>query len=202
MGRREPHAAAAAQFRLQDAIDASDVIGRWSYDVPNDRVYADALVALVFNLDPVRAQAGAPLGAFLDGVHPEDRERTARLIAKSAEDGLACVIEYRVCSADGVTRWILDRGRIARDKSGRPSHGSGILVDITQAKLDEAARLMESSSPLNVPLERAAEHCLAAHEAISELPRSVLHQMSATMLLEIGRQLATVDRDERLGRLN
>ncbi len=201
MGRREPRVATAAHVLLQEAIDASEVIGRWEYDVPNDRVYADALVALVFNLDPVLAQAGAPLKAFLEGVHPEDRERTARLIAKSAENGLPCAIEYRVCSADGVTRWVLDRGRISRDKAGLPTHGRGILIDITQTKMAEAAPV-SAPFPDDVPLERAAEHCLAAHEAINALPRSVLHHMSATMLMEIGRQLATRDRDERLARFN
>lgn len=199
MGRREPCAAAAAEILLQDAIDASEVIGRWEYDVPNDRVYADALVALVFNLNPELAKAGAPLSAFMDGVHSDDRERVVRLIAKSAENGLPCAIEYRVCSADGVTRWVLDRGRIAQDGAGRPAHGSGILVDITQTKHDETAYFSGLAPARPAPLERAAEHCLAAREAIQELPQSVLHQMSDMMLLEIGLRLSEVADSRRSG---
>lgn len=202
MGQRVSPAAAAAQVLLQDAIDASDVIGRWEYDVPNDRVYADTLAALVFNLDPMVAEMGAPLSAFLEGIHREDRERAARTIAQSAEDGLSCVLEYRVCSADGVIRWILDRGRIDHDRAGRPTRGNGILIDITQMKRDEAACIHTATSVSNTPLERAAEHCLAVRQAIYELPPSVLHQMSDMLLLEIGRRLSGIAALERPGVTN
>ncbi|MCJ2080275.1 PAS domain-containing protein [Methylobacterium sp. J-090] len=201
MGHRASQTAVAAQILLQDALDSSETIGRWEYDVPNDRVYADALVALVFNLDPVRAEAGAPLSAFLDGIHPDDRERAARTIAQSAEDGLSCTLEYRVCSADGVTRWILDRGRIAHDRTGRPTRGSGILVDITQTKQD-AADICTSPFDPRSSLERAAEHSLAARDAIHELPDSVLHLMSNMLLLEIGRQLSDISDVRRQGGTN
>lgn len=52
MGRYRANEALASQIMLQQALDTSDLIGRWEYDVLNDRVYADALVALVFNVDP------------------------------------------------------------------------------------------------------------------------------------------------------
>lgn len=202
MGECEPRAAAVAQVLLQEALDASETIGRWEYDVPKDRVYADALVALVFNLDPMRAEAGAPLSAFLAGIHPDDRERAARTIAQSAEDGLSCTLEYRVCSADGVTRWILDRGRIAHDRAGRPTRGSGILVDIIQTKHEAGAGSQPSSFDPKDPLERAAEHGLAVRAAIHELPHSVLHQMSDMLLWEIGRQLSDITNVRRQGGMN
>ncbi|KQP11201.1 hypothetical protein ASF28_09150 [Methylobacterium sp. Leaf99] len=196
MGQRTPYAEAAAQILLQDALDASETIGRWEYDVINDRAYADALVALVFNLDPLAAETGAPLKAFLAGIHPDDRERATQTIARSVEDGLSCTLEYRVCSADGVTRWVLDRGRFTHDREGRPTRGTGILVDITQMKQEAAAPVLTS------PLERAAEHCLAAREAIHELPHSVLHQMSDMLLFEIGRELSRIGGSERRGKAN
>lgn len=201
MGQRTSQPAAAAQILLQDALNASEVIGRWDYDVPNDRVCGDALVALVFNIDPVQAEVGVPLRAFLDGIHPDDRERAARTIAQSAEDGLCCTLEYRVCSADGVTRWILDRGRIAHDRSGRPTHGSGILIDITQTKQEAASPHTSCFDPRR-PLERAAEYGLAVRAAIHELPHSVLHQMGDMLLLEIGRRLSDIADVRRRGEAN
>nr|USU32450.1 PAS domain-containing protein [Methylobacterium sp. OTU13CASTA1] len=198
--QRNQRSIAITERLLQDAIDASEVIGRWEYDVPNDRVYGDALVALVFNLDPVRAEAGAPLSAYLDGIHPDDRERAARTIAQSAADGLSCTLEYRVRSADGVTRWILDRGRISQDHAGRPTKGSGILIDITQTKQDAA--LGGHSADTRGPLERAAEHGLAVRAAIHELPHSVLHSMSDMLLLEIGRRLSVIADIRRQGGVN
>lgn len=186
---------------LQQALDASDTIGQWEYDVPNDRVYADALVALVFNLDPAETAAGASLDAFRAGVHPEDRGRFEREIKRSTETGLCCTFEYRVCSADGVVRWVLDRGRIALDEAGRPQRGSGVLIDITQSRLGDREGSSISCQAQH-PLERAAEHCFAAREAIHELPEPLLHRMSDMLLLEVGRALSKLTDERRRGAMN
>jgi hypothetical protein len=182
----------ASQIVLQDAIDSSDVIGRWDWDITSDRLYADALVLLLFNVDPATAETGAPLDLFLSGMHCEDRERTRRLIMRSAEAGRSYVAEYRVYSADGKIRWVLARGRFTLDEAGRPLRGGGLLIDITQNKLDEVAYVSDTVWPSDHPLERAAEHCLAAREAIQELPHSVIHHLSDMLLLEIGRGLSTL----------
>ena len=187
---------------LQQAIDASDMIGRWEYDVPNDRVYADALVALVFNVDPATTVAGVSLDVFLAGVHPDDRERFTREIKRSAETGLCCTFEYRVCSADGVTRWVLDRGRIALDEFGRPQRGSGVLIDITQTRLGDHEEGSQQTCQAQHPIERAAEHCLAARKAIHELPEPLLHRMSDMLLLEVGRALSKLTDERRRGAMN
>jgi PAS domain-containing protein len=197
MGQRETCTIKASQVALQDAIDTSDVIGRWDWDIPNDRLYADSLVALLFNVDPFLAKDGVPLRYFLDAIHPEDREATARTIAMSVETGRSYVQEYRVLSADRATRYVLARGLITLDHAGRPIRGSGVLVDITQNRIDETAAAQAVH-----PLERAAEHCLAAHKALQDLPETLLHQMSAMLLLEVGRRLSKLESDQRRARMN
>lgn len=197
MGRYSAGEVEVSQIMLQQAIDASDMIGRWEYDVPNDKIYADALVALVFNIDPAATAVGVSLSVFLAGVHPEDRERFIREIKRSTETGLCCTFEYRVCSADGVVRWVLDRGRIALDEAGRPQRGSGVLVDITQWREGDQSAW---SGQEEHPLERAAEHCLAARKAIHEVPDPLLHRMSDMLLLEVGRALSKLtDAHHRAG---
>ena len=202
MGRFRARETQVSQIMLQQAIDASEVIGRWEYDVPNDRVYTDALVALVFNVDPAATVAGVSLDVFLAGVHPDDRERFTREIKRSAETGFCCTFEYRVCSADGVTRWVLDRGRIALDEFGRPQRGSGVLIDITQTRLDENEEGLQQTCQEQHPIERAAEHCLAARRAIQELPEPLLHRMSDMLLLEVGRALSKLMDERRRGGMN
>lgn len=189
---------------LQEAIDAVDVIGRWEYDVQNDRVYTDTLVALVFNVDPALAKSGTSIKDFLAGIHPADRERTESAIKRSAETGLCSTMEYRVCSADGVVRWLLDRGRVTLDADGNPRHGSGVVIDMTRTRLagdgaerDERLRdggsedglLRDGDDPDRTPLESAAEHCLAARNALHAVPEPLLHRMSDMLLLEVGRAL-------------
>lgn len=202
MGGGGTVAAKASQIMLQEAIDALDVIGRWDWDISSDRVYADATVALLFNVDPALAEAGTPLAQFLNGMHSEDREETRRLIARCAEEGRSFLAEYRVCSADGCTRWVLARGRFTLDQAGAPLRGTGILIDVTPMRVEEVDHPPRTMLHSDHPLERAAEHCLAAHKAIYELPQSMLHQMNTMLLMEIGRQLTMLERDERCKRLN
>lgn len=192
MGRHRRLTTKDAELGLQEAIDASDVIGRWRYDVPNDRLYADTMVALVLNVDPMVAQAGIPIETFLAGVHPDDRERTARQFKQDEAIGGRCVLEYRVCSSDGVTRRVLDRGHIEHDAAGRPSQGHGVLIDVTQTRFEEAPNAMKASASAQHPLERAADQCLALNRTISELPDPLLRRMSDMLLLELGIALAKI----------
>lgn len=202
MGRGQLGGAKVSQIGLQDAIDATDVIGRWDWDIPNDRAFSDPTVALLFGVDPALAKVGTPLARFMSGMHSEDRDPTHRLIERCAKAGRSYLAEYRVCSADGNLRWVLARGRFALSQTGAPLRGSGILIDVTQKWFDQADHASAAVLHSDHPLERAAEHCLAAHKAINELPRSVLHLLSDALLLEVGSQLAKLEGDQRRARMN
>jgi hypothetical protein len=175
---------------MQAALDAQDVIGSWNWDIAADRVHADALVALLFNVNPDSAEAGAPLAAFAAAIHPEDRERVTSLIGASAREGRSYVAEYRVCSADGVTRWILARGRYQIDAAGRPFRGRGIVIDITPSRMSEDAYVRTGRDGALHPLERAADHCVAAHRALVDEDDAHLKLLSEMLLFEVGRKLA------------
>lgn len=192
----------ASQIQLQAAIDASDVIGRWDWDIPNDRLYADATVALLFSVDPALAQGGVPLSLFLEAIHPDDRPKTAEVIAKSAQAGRSYVQEYRVRSADGAMRWVLARGLIELDRAGLPRRGTGFLIDITRNRADTATYPARMPSPSEHPLEKAAEHCLAARYAIHKLPEPLLRNMTDMLLLELGRRLSKLQSDQSRARMN
>ncbi|MCK2056297.1 PAS domain-containing protein [Methylobacterium sp. 37f] len=202
MARRDTCAAETPQIALQDAMDASDMIGRWEWDIPNDRLFADATVALLSSVDPSVARGGAPLSLFLKAVHPEDRVKTAEIIARSALSGRSYVHEYRIHSADGALRWVLARGRIELDETGQPRRGSGFLIDVTENHADEAACSAGLPDLSEHPLEEAAEHCLAARQAVQKLADPLLENMTNMLLLELGRRLSKLERDQRRARMN
>lgn len=193
MARRDTCAVEPSQFALQDAIDASDMIGRWDWDIPNDRLYADATVALLFNVDPTMAQGGVPLSLFLDAIHVDDRTKTVEVIARSAKAGRSYVQEYRVNSADGAMRWVLARGLIELDETGQPRRGTGFLIDITENRAEEAAYSARMPDCVGDPLEDAAEHCLVARCAIQKLSDPLLQNMVDMLLLELGRRLSKLE---------
>jgi hypothetical protein len=190
---------------FQGALDALDVIGNWSWDAASDRIQADMFVALLFNVDPEEAETGLPLATFVAGIHPDDRDRVLALVRRGGRDGGLYVIEYRVRSTDGLTRWVLGRGRFLFDHRGRPVSGSGIIVDITDVRMNETrVRAVEVTELRGgePPLERAADFAMAAHRAICELQDPALKTRAEALLLDLGRRLAEQERRARRAHMN
>ncbi|QGY02323.1 PAS domain-containing protein [Methylobacterium mesophilicum SR1.6/6] len=175
---------------FQHALDALDVIGRWAWDAATDRVRSDAFVALLFNLLPEEAEDGVPLSSFVDGIHADDRDRVLALVRRSAQEGSTYLTEYRVNSIDGRTRWVLARGRFTSDADGRPLVGSGILVDISRMRMSEGTFNEAESVPEEAPLDRAADHAIAAQQSIAEMSDPALKVLADALLIALGRKLA------------
>ncbi len=66
-----------SQERLAFAFAASGSLGWWDWDIPADRLYAGEHFARMYGVDPAEAAEGAPLAAFVDGIHPDDRAGSA-----------------------------------------------------------------------------------------------------------------------------
>ena len=193
----------ATPFRA--ALDTLDVTGSWSWDGASNRVRADMFVALLFNVDPEAAELGLPASAFAAGIHPEDRDRVLALLRRRVRDGDLYVIEYRVRSADGATRWVLGRGRFLADHRGRPISGRGIIVDITDVRTGERATGAlgaDDHHEAETPLERAADFAMAAHRAICELEDPALRARADALLLDLGRRLAEKERRAHRAQMN
>ena len=175
---------------FRHARDALDVVGRWEWEAATDSVRSDAFVALLFNVDPAKAETGISRAAFQAAIHPEDRERILGLIRQCAQEGRAYVTEYRVIAFDGQTRWVLARARFSCDQAGQPLRGSGMLVDITHLRMAETTSSAIVPRVGEAPLDRAAEHAIAAQRAIVELQDPELKVHADTLLMALGRKLA------------
>lgn len=77
--------------------------------------------------------------AWLDAVHPEDRERAARTWAEAVATRSVCEQEYRVRRHDGVYRSFLVRAVPVPDEDGGIREWIGICTDITEHKQAEVA---------------------------------------------------------------
>ncbi|RYF00175.1 MAG: PAS domain S-box protein [Oxalobacteraceae bacterium] len=187
---------------FQRALDTIEVAGSWDWDIPSDLVRADTFVALLFNVDPGDASVGLPLSAYIDGMHPDDREHVHALILRSIEDDTPFVAEYRVLSADGVTRWVLDRGYIIRDSAGRPVRGRGIIVDITRSRTGRLTFTADAPDPFLPSLERVADLVMDAQQLITELQDPTLKAEVDALLLTLGRRLAQQEVQERRQSMN
>jgi hypothetical protein len=153
---------AESEERLQIALSAGNSVGTWDWDVPSDRVFADARFAAIYSVDPERAKVGAPIAEFFAGMHPDDVGRVQAEVAKGMETGEPFSSEYRLPQPDGDDRWVVAQGRCILSSDGKPLRFSGLSFDITerkQAEIRRAAlvRLTDcvSTSALAAPLLRA-----------------------------------------------
>jgi PAS domain S-box-containing protein len=127
-----------ARGRLEAALSAGE-IAAWTYDIVNDRVVADANLAALYGVSSEEVNGGH-LQAYLQAIHPSDRSRANaafRRSVQSGEGGGQFDAEYRVIRPDGSHRWLVSRGRVERDESGRAVSLHGVVLDITPRKAAE-----------------------------------------------------------------
>lgn len=143
-----------AETRYRLAIEAAGGIGAWDWDIKGNKVYADAHYAALHGLSPDYAQAGLPVQSFTPAVHPDDRDRIRNASLAAMETGGDFADEYRLVQADGSVRWVYARGSSYLDDDGVPSRNTGVVVDITERKMAEAA-LLAMQADLNLAAEAA-----------------------------------------------
>jgi PAS domain S-box-containing protein len=122
----------------------------WLYDLAQARV-----VYVSPAYERIWGRAGAGLLAnpqdWLDGVHPDDRERAGVRSGTQGKDGSFDQV-YRVVRPDGTERWVHDRGFPVRDEQDRVISIAGLAEDITDQRKLEAqflrAQRMESIGTL------------------------------------------------------
>jgi two-component system, cell cycle sensor histidine kinase and response regulator CckA len=121
-------------------------VGVWRFDPHSNRVdWTDALFE-TWGIEP--AKFNHTYDAYNAGLHPADVEEVNRTIMQAmtraqAEGTVDYVVEHRVVRPGGSLRHIEGRGRVSTDGRGRVQALSGVGIDITQRK-QQQAQLVES----------------------------------------------------------
>jgi PAS domain S-box-containing protein len=146
---------ALSDERLHLATELSDV-GFWYVDVVRGELFWPPRVKAMFGISP---EAPATLQHFFEGLHPEDRERTAMAYEAACDPQRRALydVEHRTIGReDGVIRWVAATGRGIFDATGRCVRVLGTATDITARKNSEK-KLHE----LNGLLEQSVTKCAA-----------------------------------------
>jgi PAS domain S-box-containing protein len=134
---------AQSEERLSLALRAASMVGIWDGDLVAGRVYGDANFARIYGVDPEVAAAGQPLGHYVNSIHPEDAPAVRAEMQRLYESGDEFIHEHRILRPDGEIRWVVARGRLARNAAGEPVRFAGASVDITDRRLaEERQRLL------------------------------------------------------------
>src|SRR5439155_13230262 len=72
--------------------------------------------------------------AFIDRIHPDDRESVRETIGRAMKSGADFSILNRSIRPDGTVRWLSGLGRIHLGPHGEPVRGVGISLDVTERR--------------------------------------------------------------------
>ena len=179
--------------RLSRALEAAGVVGIWDGDLVNDRIYADESFARIYGVDAVDAARGRPLGFYFQFIHPDDLAASNAAIERMKAGADEYAHEHRIVRSDGSLRWVLARGRLARDPAGRPVRFHGASIDLTDRKLAEnrqafVLRLSDELRNLNDPRQvlAAATGRLGAHLGAARVGYGEIQSDNATVLVTCG----------------
>ncbi|UFH57649.1 PAS domain-containing protein [Spirosoma sp. KNUC1025] len=154
------HELKITQQRLQMAIESNE-LGTWDLNPATGELIWSNQCKALFGLPP---QASVSYPLFLQGVHPDDRQRTDSVVQAALQghqEGFYS-IEYRTIGlTDGQLRWVRAQGQAYFDQQGVATRFVGMVVDITHHKL--TSELLE---------QRVAQQTHQLQVANHELQRS------------------------------
>lgn len=142
----------ASEARLRLAQQVARV-GAFDFDITTGvSTWTPELEAL-YGLEP--GQFGRTEAAWVDLLHPEDRESTLALNQRAVQTGEPTEGEWRVQWPDGSIHWLFGRFQTVRDADGSPLRLTGVNLDITARKEAEAA-LREANGRYELVLQGTA----------------------------------------------
>jgi PAS domain S-box-containing protein/putative nucleotidyltransferase with HDIG domain len=149
-----------AKERLQKSetnlIEAQHMahIGSWELDLVSNTLTWSDEVYRIFGLEP--QQFDATYEAFLDNIHPDDRDMVNNAYNKSVRHRSPYSIVHRLLLEDGAVKYVNEECETFYDDSGKPIRSVGTVQDITDRKQAEEER-QQSAEKLVKALQATVE---------------------------------------------
>ncbi len=184
---------------IEAALAASSV-GTWDWDIAADRTRICLITASLFGFSATDVTRGPSLEDYRKAIHPDDRPLFDRTVSDVRRTGGLFVAEYRTRPAPGRERWALARGTFEADETGAISRARGIVIDVTDTRMDGfgAGRAMFSvASEPGGGLDRFADLALDAWRNLQGLTvadQEKLGPIMEQLLVAVGRRLAKQER--------
>ena len=133
-------------------------LGHWEFDVATGALFWSAEVYRIFGVDP--AAFSPTYDAFLDRVHPDDRERVERAVDAALAGDASYGVRHRIRAADGEVRTVHERGEVVHE-DGESTLMRGTVLDVTdqaraEARLSDHRRTIEALHAAAADLVRCA----------------------------------------------
>ncbi len=148
-----------SESRLNEAQRMAH-IGSWELDIVNNVLIWSDEIYRMFEIDPKKF--GATYEAFLNAIHPDDREAVNFAYTNSLKTRIAYNIDHRLLFSDGRVKYVHEQCETLYDPDGNPLRSVGSVQDISERQRAEEA-LRESEN---------------RYRRLAENARDVIYRMS------------------------
>ena len=112
-------------------------IGNWEMCIADNRLSWSDEIYRIFEIDPARF--GASYEAFLEAVHPDDRDAVNAAYTRSLETRQPYAIRHRLRMPDGRIKIVQEQCQTEFDGTGNPLRSVGTVQDVTEQVQAEIA---------------------------------------------------------------
>ncbi|OQZ00841.1 MAG: hypothetical protein B6D35_05005 [Candidatus Brocadia sp. UTAMX2] len=178
-------------------------LGNWEWDIGKNEVRWSDEVYRIFGLAP--SACSTTYEAFLDFVHPADREFVRQSVRDALYEEKPYRIDYRIVLPGGFERVVQAQAEVVFDDTGRAIQMNGVVQDITERKqlerelralnesleqrvAERTSALMRVNEELQCEIEerkRIEERIrhMAFHDSLTALPNRILFNDRLTIAL-------------------
>lgn len=139
------YALAVQRMRRQTALRTSEEryalaqkaanIGSWDWNIVTGKLLWSERIEPMFGF--AKGRFGGTYEAFLQSVHPDDRQFLVGSVNARVEGNADYRVEHRIVWPDGTVRWVSETGDVMRDAAGKAVRMLGVVQDITDRKQAE-----------------------------------------------------------------
>ncbi|MET0085085.1 MAG: EAL domain-containing protein [Sedimenticola sp.] len=146
-------------------------LGNWDLDLETNKLHWSDEIYRIFGLEP--NQFDASYEAFLNAIHPDDRDYVNKAYTESVKNREPYDIEHRLLLEDGTLKYVKERCETFYADDGTPLRSIGTIQDITEKKeseekLHQAAAMFENTSE-GVLVTDTQGNILAVNKAFTEI---------------------------------
>jgi PAS domain S-box-containing protein len=144
----------------------------WDWDIVNEGLYWGEGYATLFGHDP--AKKDKTLASWSDLIHPDELDQVLDSLQKALDDKNVKIWqeEYRFKKSDGSYAFVVDRGSIIRNETGKAIRIVGALHDITRHKEHE-----ETLKKLNADLEASIRDLAISNQELEQFAYVASHDL-------------------------
>ncbi|HXH72851.1 MAG TPA: sensor domain-containing diguanylate cyclase [Mariprofundaceae bacterium] len=122
-------------------------IGNWELDLVRNELYWSDEIYRIFEIEPDKFTASYE--AFLNAVHPDDRDMVNKAYTDSLVSRKPYDIDHRLLLADGRVKYVHEHGETDIDEDGKAIRSRGTVQDITERKMmEEQVQFLADHDPL------------------------------------------------------